>query len=267
MINLRTLLLVLTVLSIPFFSSTNSNSQELVTNGGFESGNLAGWTQENMTGAGEWFAYTGNMFGLPAPPEGDYAASSNQSDPDSMILYQDIDLPEASTINCSAIVYYDNSGGQGPPPTPAPGPTGAGFTKNNPAEVASRVFINGDGLNIGPDDENQQYRIDIMDPSAPAFDTGAGVLLNVFQTEPGDPDILGYTPINFDLTPYAGSTVRIRAAIAVTINTLEGSIDAVSCVAENVAEVPTLSQWGLIAMAGILGIVGLMVARRRKITA
>ena len=30
--------------------------------------------------------------------------------------------------------------------------------------------------------------------------------------------------------------------------------------------VPTLSQWGLIAMAGILGIVGLMVIRRRKAT-
>jgi len=31
--------------------------------------------------------------------------------------------------------------------------------------------------------------------------------------------------------------------------------------------VPTLSQWGLIAMAGILGIVGFMVIRRRKATA
>jgi len=31
--------------------------------------------------------------------------------------------------------------------------------------------------------------------------------------------------------------------------------------------VPTLSQWGLIAMAGILGIVGFMVIRRRTATA
>ena len=31
--------------------------------------------------------------------------------------------------------------------------------------------------------------------------------------------------------------------------------------------IPTLSQWGLIAMAGILGLVGLMVMRRRKVTA
>ena len=31
--------------------------------------------------------------------------------------------------------------------------------------------------------------------------------------------------------------------------------------------IPTLSEWGLIAMAGILGIVGFMVIRRRKVTA
>jgi len=31
--------------------------------------------------------------------------------------------------------------------------------------------------------------------------------------------------------------------------------------------VPTLSEWGLITMAGILGIVGFMVIRRRKVTA
>ncbi len=31
--------------------------------------------------------------------------------------------------------------------------------------------------------------------------------------------------------------------------------------------IPTLSEWGLIALAGILGIVGFMVLRRRKVTA
>jgi len=30
--------------------------------------------------------------------------------------------------------------------------------------------------------------------------------------------------------------------------------------------IPTLSEWGLIAMAGILGIVGFLVIRRRKVT-
>jgi len=31
--------------------------------------------------------------------------------------------------------------------------------------------------------------------------------------------------------------------------------------------IPTLSEWGLIAMAGVLGIVGFLVMRRRKVSA
>ena len=34
-----------------------------------------------------------------------------------------------------------------------------------------------------------------------------------------------------------------------------------------VSDIPAVSEWGLIAMAGILGIVGFMVMRRRKVTA
>jgi len=50
------------------------------------------------------------------------------------------------------------------------------------------------------------------------------------------------------------------------------SDDIATCTFFNVKEaspieVPTLSEWGLIAMAGILGIVGFMVIRRRKLTA
>jgi len=50
-----------------------------------------------------------------------------------------------------------------------------------------------------------------------------------------------------------------------------GTVDDTGLVTQFVCEVPTsvptLSEWGLIAMAGILGIVGLMVMRRRKVTA
>jgi len=38
------------------------------------------------------------------------------------------------------------------------------------------------------------------------------------------------------------------------------------CLESEVTNVPTLSEWGLIAMAGVLGIVGFMVIRRRKAT-
>jgi len=111
-------------------------------------------------------------------------------------------------------------------------------------------FVIGDGLTLNA--TNQQYRVDIMDPDALPYDTGAGVLLNLFQTLPSDPQALGYTTINFDLTPFAGTTVRIRAAVVVTNGVLNGPIDAVSCIDEGpvpTTVVPTLSEWGLIAMA------------------
>lgn len=34
-----------------------------------------------------------------------------------------------------------------------------------------------------------------------------------------------------------------------------------------VSPIPTLSEWGLIAMAGVIGIIGLLAIRRRKVTA
>lgn len=36
---------------------------------------------------------------------------------------------------------------------------------------------------------------------------------------------------------------------------------------QNVRPIPTLSEWGLIAMAGVLGLVGLLAVRRKKVTA
>lgn len=38
-------------------------------------------------------------------------------------------------------------------------------------------------------------------------------------------------------------------------------------ICEVTRDVPTLSEWGLIAMAGILGIIGFMVIRRKRATA
>ncbi len=242
----RSFFILLTFLLAFIFASLNSNAQELVTNGDFETGDFTGWTLEQLTSSGDWFVYTGTFSPIQvdnilAPPVGNFAAVTDQGEPDSNLLYQDIQIPPGATVTCSAIVYYEN---------------------RNEVEV----FVIGDGLTLNVD--NQQYRVDIMDPNAPSFDTGAGVLLNLFQTLPGDPNSLGYTTLNFDLSPFAGSSVRIRAAVAVTEGPLQGSIDAVSCIAEEATTaIPTLSEWGLIAMAGILGIAGFMVIRRSKVTA
>lgn len=105
----------------------------------------------------------------------------------------------------------------------------------------------------------QEFRIDITDPDA-------GVLENLFQTLPGDPLSIGYTTLNFDLTPYAGETVRFSALALVGLAELNSSIDDLSCIAQGGAStsIPTLSEWGMIAAAAGLGIVGLFFAARRK---
>lgn len=147
--------------------------------------------------------------------------------------------PGGSSVTCSVIVYYENS---------------------------AFKFVNGPDLSYLTF-PNQQARIDIMDPDAPDFDIGAGVLLNVFQTNPGDPFSLGYTAVDFDLSQFAGSTVRFRAAEVDNIFVFNFAIDNVTCEAILIARpIPTLSEWGLIAMAGVLGIIGLLAIRRRKVT-
>jgi hypothetical protein len=151
------------------------------------------------------------------------------------VLYQDIAVPDGFDTACSLIVYYEND--------------------------APEFFTASDlsYTNV----PNQQARIDIMDPSADVFDVGAGVLENLFQTNPGDPLSLGYTTLDFDLSPFAGTTVRFRAAEVDNQSNFYFSIDDVRC-GEIVRNIPTLGEWGMIAMAGVLGLTGLIFARRRR---
>jgi IPTL-CTERM motif len=58
-----------------------------------------------------------------------------------------------------------------------------------------------------------------------------------------------------------------RCGVTEDLNSSESWERIVYMATPQVAMVPTLSEWGLIAMAGILGIVGFMVIRRRKVAA
>ena len=60
---------------------------------------------------------------------------------------------------------------------------------------------------------NKQYRVDILKRSADPFSVApADVLATVFRTDLGDPRNLAPTRMTFDLSPYAGQTVRLRFA-------------------------------------------------------
>jgi hypothetical protein len=226
------------ILALTVFSPESRAQAELVTNGSFETGDFTGWTELAITNAGDWSIYSGAPLNLLPPPDGEFASVTNQFDPDSNIIYQDIEVPPGALVACTVIVYLRNA--------------------------TDGTYIIGDGLTLNT--SNQQMRVDIIDPAADPYTTGSGVLLNLFQTLPGDPNEIGYTPIEFDLTPFAGTTVRFRAAVVVTSNVLNGSIDGLSCVTTSIARnIPTLSEWGMIAAAVGLGLVGvLFVFRKRK---
>lgn len=224
-------------------------TQDLVANGEFKTGNFEGWQTANLTQCeGNWAVYTGSVTpftGNPIlpPPAGSFAAVTDElaQEPCSLLLYQDIEVPvNAGEVSCSAVVYVTNSIPQ---------------------------YIIGNGLELSPN-KNQQYRVDLMDPEAPLFDTGAGVIENLFQTVEGDPQSIGYTTIEFDLTAFAGQTVRLRAASVNNEGQLFSSLDEVTCLAEVNASIPALSEWGMIAAAAGLMTVGVFFAvRRRKASA
>jgi hypothetical protein len=194
-----------------------------VVNGNFESGTLNGWQLSRETGAGNWFAYTGTDPPIgskrpkPAdpvqpPPQGAFAATADQANPDTLILYQDVALEPGLNHQLSLLAYYDSYR-----PIAVPSP--------DTLSVADEAL----GLPNGKVQKNQQFRIDVIRPEAPLESLDpADVLRTVFATRPGDP--LRMTPrrLSTDLSAFAGQTVRIRIATAVTEEVLNAGVDAVS---------------------------------------
>jgi hypothetical protein len=190
-------------------------SAATVVNGNFETGNLRGWHVHQATGFGDWFAYKGSeepfsgkqqSVSVQEPPQGTYAATTDEVDPDSLILYQDIALEPGATHRLSLTVFY-NSYESISIPSP------------DTLSVDNEVLAG---------QANQQYRIDVMKPEAPLESLDpADILLTVFQTEPGDPEELKPTKLTADLTPFAGQTVRLRIANT-THKTFNAGIDDIS---------------------------------------
>ena len=178
-----------------------------VVNGGFESGDLAGWTSYSATGEGVWAAYEKEPGqGILAPPSGNWAAATEEGDPDTLILYQDVALPPSATSTLTMTLYYGSS-----EPIAIPTP--------NTLSVEP----------TGPEFSNQQYRVDVVKPTAPIESLSpADILAPVFATKVGDPEEMGPVVLSTDLTPFAGQTVRLRLANAVFDGPFNAAVDNVA---------------------------------------
>jgi D-alanyl-D-alanine carboxypeptidase len=160
----------------------------------FESGALTDW-QAVGAGSGGWFIYADGQkapdparsdpnvpFDLPDPPQGRFAAVTDMNGPGTRILYRDVKLAGRFKLHLS--VFYAGLGGFSSPQTLA-----------------------------HDESANQQFRIDVVDPSAPIDSVAHGdVLVNIFATSAGDPDRREPSSVSVDLSRWAGDTVRLRLA-------------------------------------------------------
>jgi hypothetical protein len=184
-----------------------------VVNGDFEIGSLSGWHVYATEAEGEpfagWFAYSGTLspYGevIAPPPQGSFAATSDEEGPSTHVLYQDVTLEPFFSHTLNMVIYYHSDA-----PIAVPTPNSLDW-------------------NIGP--ANQQYRVDVINPSAPIESLGTGnVLMNIFATRKGDPEEMGPTSITANLTRFAGQTIRLRFADVNNEGFLNSSADAISIV-------------------------------------
>jgi D-alanyl-D-alanine carboxypeptidase len=161
----------------------------------FESGAITNW-QAVGGGSGGWFVYSDGHkapdpaqsdpnapFDVSDPPQGRFAAVTDMNGPGTRILYRDLRLEGRFSLQLS--VFYTGTG-----------------PFSSPATLA-----------YDSPEANQQFRIDLVRPSAPIDSVAKGdVLVNVFHTSPGDPDRRQPTEARMDVSAWAGQKVRLRLA-------------------------------------------------------
>jgi hypothetical protein len=197
-------------------SASDSASNVTVTtigvpNGGFETGDFTHWNGANqISGSGDWFVYEGaesplSAFRIAAPPQGNFAATTDQENPGSHILYRNIKLESGMRHELSFYLYYRNRAGE---------------------------FFARDTLDFRVE-PNQQYRVDLLRPKADPFTVDPEVIrARLFRTGVGDPNRKQPTLMTFNLTRFAGDTVRLRFAEVDNQGFFQASVDRVRVTSE-----------------------------------
>lgn len=205
---------ILVLAAFVAFGNSVLGQSELIDNGDFSDG-LNGWAINSLSGSnGSWFS---SDVGQITPrsiktttsdhgaADGGYALS-DQTGPGTHALTQSFVVPAGTT---SAILSFDM------------------FVNDaNNAPVVDPIGLN----HMGP--SNQHARVDLLSDGASIYDTGAGVLRNLFlsDTPAGMPNPQPFTHYEFDLTGLvsAGGTFGLRFAETNNLSTLNMGIDNVS---------------------------------------
>lgn len=218
-------------------TSFGANAAELITNGGFETGDFTGWTTAVWPGSGgSIFVDSDNLSPLngfinAGPNSGAFFAVSDQTGPGSYALYQAFTVPiGATSVDLSFSYFVNNQAG---------------------------VLIEG---GLDPNAGASQFAsVSILGAAALPFDSGVDLWVGEVNTENPDP----WSQLTFDIsnTVVAGQTYLLR--FTQTDNQLFFSLglDDISITAELEAPVPEVQTYaGLLAV----GLMGFETLRRRR---
>jgi hypothetical protein len=169
--------------------SWGTGQGEILANGGFETGDLSGWVQDN-SGDGS-FVINDGLFDPagpenPSPPlEGKFSITTQQGAPGRLVLFQDVTLPAGAL---SAVLSWHDH------------------------------IRNHASLYVEPD---QQFRVEIRT-------TDNQLLTTAFTTSADLPLLNDWAQRTFDLASYIGKTIRIAFIVQATYGYFNVSLDAVS---------------------------------------
>lgn len=183
---------------------------ELITNGGFETGDLTGWTVEYLPGAsGTITVVSGTVasstgYSTAGPSEGTWYALSDPTEAFAGAIFQPFTVPDGDEeVSLTFDMFVLDASGEGP-------------------LDAGVIAYSGVG-------DNQHVRVDILSATAGTFDTG-GVINTLYLDVDGYAPVLPYISRSFDLSAdlAADETYVLRFAQSSSVNYMNTGIDNVS---------------------------------------